>query len=281
MKKYRYLAIPVVAMLAFAVIALLVQNAPPSEPLKYVIIPADDPGTARDSYAPVVEYLSEAIGREISLVVVPNYATAVEAMKYGHADIARFGSAGYVRAIEEGADIEPFVTGVKEATGLPGYYCYVFARADRHITTLDGKTFAFVDAGSTSGYVLPAAHFEKEGIEIGKVFMAGSHPAVILAVKNGTVDAGATASNRYHFAEEEGIVEEGELEILWQSPLVPTGPITVQSSMDARLKARLKQAFLDMPREIAECTGTKETGFVEMRDSDYDVIRELEALTNK
>ena len=252
-----------------------------TEPLKYVVIPADDPGATRGLYAPLIAYLSEAIGREIELVIVPDYATVVEAMKYGHADMARFGPAGYVRAVNEGVDLEPIVTGVKKATGLPGYYSYIFARTDRHITDLNGKTFAFTDVGSTSGYLVPMIYLEEEEIELGETFMAGSHPAVILAVQNGTVDVGATASNRYNFAIDEGVVGEDELEILWQSPLVPTGPIAVHSSMDDELKEQLKQAFLSVPREITEGTGTKETGFVEIYDADYDVIRELEKRANK
>jgi phosphonate transport system substrate-binding protein len=249
----------------------------PTEPLTLAVIPSDDPGTTKADWEPVIEYLEAGLGRQIELHIVPDYTAVVEAMKYGWVDVARMSAKGYVQAIEEGAKVEAVAKAIRASTGQPGYYGYIVARADRKIADLNGVSFAFVDVGSTSGYVVPSVHLEKEGMKLGEVFMAGSHPAVILAVKNGMVDAGATANSRFDAALAEGVIVEGELEILWQSPLIPNPPIVVQSSMNEALKEQVTRLFLDMPQELVESIkGLKEIGYVEATDSDYDPIREIE-----
>ncbi|GAI40184.1 unnamed protein product, partial [marine sediment metagenome] len=56
--------------------------------------------------------------------------------------------------------------------------------------------------------------FKSAGIDPEKDFdasFAGSHSAVIEAVKAGQVDAGATCDNRIEDALEAGVIEEGEI----------------------------------------------------------------------
>jgi len=263
------------------VLTVVVGCAPAEEPLTFCVIPADDPAATRHKFAPMIEYLEAGTGREVELFIVSDYTAVIEALRGGHVDVARISSVGYVVALEEGIEIEPIAKAVKEDTGLPGYYGYIVARADREWgDDVTGRSFAFVDVVSTSGYVVPSVWLDKEGIELGEVFMAGSHPAVILAVKNGTVEAGAIASNRYEAALAEGIITPGELDVLWKSDLIPNVPIVVQQDMDAELKAALKELFLSMPGEIVEHCGIKELDYVEASDGDYDPIREIRAYTD-
>jgi phosphonate transport system substrate-binding protein len=223
----------------------------------------------------MVDYLSDGLGREIELLVVSDYTAVVEAMRYGHADIARLSPAGYVMAVEEGATIEPIVVAVKQETGLPGYYALLVARADTDISNLSSLTFGFVDVGSTSGHVVPSIYLEKENITPAKSLLAGSHNAVILAVKNGSVDVGAVASNRIAVALEQGVIDSGEFKVVWQSPLIPNCPIAVQSEMKDKDKLTLRELFLNAPEDIVVAAATNETGYVEVDDATYDPIREI------
>jgi len=182
---------------------------------------------------------------------------------------------GYVMATKEGAEIEPIVVAVKESTGQAGYYGYLVTRAGVDITNLNDMTFAFVDVGSTSGYIVPSIYLEKQGIEPKEILLAGSHGAVILAVKNRTVDVGAIADNRFNIAIQEGVIVEDEFAIIWKSVLIPNVPIAVQSSLPKYLKDRLTELFLNMPEEIVEYTQVGETGYVKASDTDYDSVREI------
>jgi phosphonate transport system substrate-binding protein len=166
--------------------------------------------------------------------------------------------------------------GVKANTGKPEYHALIVARTDRGVTDLNGASFAFSDVGSTSGYLAPITYFDQAGIQPGEVFFSGSHNASIEAVKNGTVDAAGVADNRYITALEEGVIGEGEFEILWQSEPIPNAPIVVRGDLDPRLKEDIRQAFLDAPGELVEALGVKEIGYVKVQDSDYDIIRAMQ-----
>jgi phosphonate transport system substrate-binding protein len=245
------------------------------DPLTFAIIPSEDAAMARDQWAPMIEYLSDGMGRDVELLVASDYTAVVEAMRYGHADIARFSPAGYVLAVEEGAKIEPVVVAIKQETGLPGYYALLIALADTDVSDLNALTFGFVDVGSTSGYIAPSIYLQEQGITPAQEMLAGSHNAVILAVKNGSVDVGAVASNRVATALAEGVLTEDEYKVVWESPLIPNCPIAVQSGMPQRDRDKLTTLFLDMPEEIVVAIATNEINYVKADNATYDPIREI------
>lgn len=254
---------------------------PKGEPLKVAVIPSDDPEATRATWQPVMDYLSEGLGQPVELYIVPDYTAVVEALKYGHVDVARIGATGYVQAVNQGVEMDVLAAGIKCNTGAPGYYAYIIARSDSGLDSLDdlnGQSFAFVDVGSTSGYVIPTMLLEQGGVKLGEEFMAGSHPAVILTVKNGSVAAGAVASNRYDVALAEGVIAEGELTIIYSSALVPTPPFVALQSLDESLRQQLKALLLDMPVEMSQgIEGLGECGYAEVADEDYNIIRQLMA----
>ena len=234
-----------------------------------------------EQYAPFLEYLTSKLGREVVLVTVTDYNAVIEALNYGHAEIGRPSCASYVLAKDEGVNIEVFAFAINKSTGKATYTGYIVARADRGITDLNGKSVAFVDPGSTSGYVVPMVYFMENGIEPGEIFFAGSHSAVIEAVKNGTVDVGTPNDKRFTMALKEGVITEGELEILWESDPIPNVPLVVRGDLDEKLKADIKTAFLEAPRDVIEAMGINETGYIEATESDMDLVREIQALKAK
>ena len=282
--KFFAIGATVVILIMAAFVAWPVIFVEKEEPLVFAVIPAEDGESTRQQFQPFVDYLEGGLGQSVELLTVSDYAAVVEAMKYGHADIARFGPANYVMAVDEGAGVEAIAAGIKESLGKPYYTAMLIARMDSEIdavSNLNGASFAFVDAGSTSGYLVPSIYIEKAGVELGEVFMAGSHPAVILAVKNGNVDAGGVASNRYYTALEENVIEPSEIRILLESEPIPVGPIAVQRAMSDALKGQLLELLLSTPRDIAEHCGVGEIGYAKMSDADYDFIREIQAFKNK
>lgn len=250
------------------------------EPLKMAVIPAAEALEEVERYEPIAEYLGEQIGRDVELIVCTNYTAVVIALKVGDCDIARFGPFSYLLAVEE-AKAEIIVRGVKKSTGKDAYYGLIITRADSGIKTLEdikGKSFAFTDVASTSGYLIPQAMFGSAGIDPEKDFdvsFAGSHAAVIEAVKAGQVDAGATCDNRIEDALEAGVIEEGEIFIVATTDPIPMSPEVVRSGMDPALKKKIQDAYLNMPSELAEQAVGTLSGYVKAVDSDYDFLREV------
>lgn len=244
------------------------------EPLVLAVVPAEDAGLEAGRFAPLLAYLTERLGRPIELMVVTDYSAVVEALKYGHADIARLGPFTYVLATQE-AEVEAFAVGVTEMHGKPSYHAIIIARADRHIEDLNGKSLAYVDVGSTSGYLSPSTYIMDAGIELSEEFYAGTHNAAIAAVQNGTVDAACTADIIYVTALKEGVIAEGEFDIVWTSGPLPGSPIVMQKSLDQELQDKIRAAFLEAPTEIILHIGIGECQYVSVEDSDYDDVRAI------
>lgn len=257
------------------------------EPLVFAVIPSDDPEVTHEYWDPVVAYLEEGLDREIELYIVPDYTAQVVALGKegpGGVDFARLGSSSYVIARRQGVEITPIVSAIKAVTGLPGYYGYIVVRKDSDIETLEdlnGHTFAFVDPQSSSGYVVPMCGLKKAGVTLGDVIFSGSHEASVLAVQNGTIDAGAIAQIRYDNAIVQGVLSADELRVIWQSDLIPNVPIVVKDSMGPKLRERLKELFINMPTELSMAMkATGEMGYTEVTDEHYDIIRGIEAFVS-
>jgi len=260
-----------IVLLAVVVLSLFA-CAPKEGVLRMVVIPADDGVSTEQRYQPFVDYIEQSAGVKVELIMAASYTAVVEAMKYEHADIARFGPMNYVQATEE-ANIEPLVVACKKNSGQPFYNGVIITRPG--LEDLNGVTFAFVDPGSGSGYGAPSVYLLEHNIELGKVLFAGSHPAVIEAVKNGSVDAGAVADNRWFTALEEGAVTEDEVVVFATTDPIPNALWAVQSDMDPKLKASLLEAFLGLPEDIVYGMGIQEIRFLPAHDFDYDIMRDI------
>jgi len=258
--------------LILVALCLLLACAPKERALNMVVIPADDELSTQERYQPFIDYIEAGIGMPVNLISAADYAVVVEAMKYGHADIARFGPMNYVQATEE-AEVEPLVVAYKKNNGQPFYNSVIISRSD--LEDLNGATFAYVDPGSASGYGVPSVYIRDNGIELGEILFAGSHPAVIEAVKNGSVDAGAVADNRWFTALLEGAVTTDTVKVFATSDPIPNTLWAVQSDMDPELRKDLLITFQNMPEDLVYALGTGESRFVIAYDADYDVMRDV------
>ena len=146
-----------------------------------------------------------------------------------------------------------------------------------------GKTFAFNDPNSTSGYLVPSAFFMMEmGIDpqkhFAKVIFSGSHEASILAVANKKVEVASTNLPDLQQLTRENKVPRGGLRVIWVSRLIPNDPIVIRKDMPASLRAAVVESLTTMKARNPETF--KEIGawvgnFVPADDTKYNVIREL------
>jgi phosphonate transport system substrate-binding protein len=275
------------AVLIFALtVALGAIGCSEEEKLRWGLIPADDATEMLRQYEPVVEYLEDRLGMDVEVEVTTDYTAAITAMKNKHIEMAWFGPFSYILAAEE-AGAEALVNGVRRDTGKATYKSIIITKPDSGIETLDdlkGRTFAFVDPASTSGNLIPRKMLMENGIDpdedFSTIYFAGTHDAVELAVKNGTVDAGALGDTTHHRMLNEGHVSAEEVRIVHESVPIPGSPIVVRGDLPQDLKDRIKQALIDMDEQTIMRVGG--WGDIEryeaVTDSDYDVIRETKEL---
>ena len=249
--------------------------------LRWALIPAEEVALEMELFEPIGKYLEEQLGIPVEMTISSDYTAVVQAIKFGHAEMARFGPFNYVLATTQ-TEVEALVRGIKKSTGKDAYYSLIITHRYSDIETLEdlkGRTFAFVDPASTSGGLVPMTALIKAGLDLetdlAEKFYAGSHGAVIIAVKGKKIDAGAVADNRLQDAIEAGVIRESEVVIIYRSEPICNSPIAIRSDLSESLKQRIKEAFLNMPKSLSLNYGTKCLGFVEAKDKDYDPIREI------
>ncbi len=255
--------------------------------LRMGLIPADDAAEMLKNYEPVREYLSQELGIPVEIEVTSDYTAAINAMKYGHIDIAWFGPFSYIIAANV-ADAEAIVNGIKD-NGKSTYKSIIVANVNSGIETLEdlkGKSFAFVDPASTSGNLIPRKMLIENGIDpdndFSESFFAGTHNAVQYAIANGNVDAGADSDNSYYRMLAAGEIDAEVNLIIYESEPIPGSPIVVRGGLSEDIKVAIQNALVNMDEQtIHKVDGWG--GIVKyqvVNDSDYDIIRETAEILN-
>ena len=137
--------------------------------------------------------LNDATGMYYEVSVPSSYAATIEEMCASPDDTIGFIPAmGYVLA-NGLCGVEPGLA--SERYGWNVYWTQFIVARDSEFQTfedLEGATWAYPDATSTSGYLYPLALYDDLGITVGESVEAGGHSAAVKAVYNGEADFGTT-----------------------------------------------------------------------------------------
>ena len=246
--------------------------------LIFAVNPFTDPETIRKSYMPVLTKVARDVGYKARTIIVNDYDALGKALKNGTADIGWFSPAAYVSAKKE-INLQPLVT--PKVNNNTSYTGYIIARKGSGIKTLDdlqGKSFAFVDKKSASGYVYPRAALMENGKDPEHFFKStsflGSHNKVIDAVISGEIQAGATYSEAF---EDAGPKADANLDIIFMTEPIPKDVIAASPALPQEVLDVLVKSFEGMRKGDRECgsamTAAHIDGFLKSNDSDYDVVR--------
>lgn len=209
-------------------------------------------------YAPLEEWLGERLGVDVEIVTASSYDGIIQAIAADQIEFAYLGSSSYAAAWSETkGGVIPLLAKAR-ADGSSGYYSAIVTRCDSGITGVEGlagKAFAFADPDSTSGYAVPYFNLVKEGFDpetyFGSVAFAGNHEAAIQGVAQGTfAGSSAWANSPEDGAVTEmvakGMLKEGEICQIWQSPEITGGPITARSNLPAGMATDITKALADL-----------------------------------
>lgn len=262
--------------------------ADPSWPkeLTFALLSTENAAEIGRRWAPIIGQLEKDLGVKVKYTTATDYRGTIEALKFGKAQLGHLGPKSYVEASTNNyANVEP-IAQLQLANGSLGYRSCLIVHADSDIFSPEdtpGKTFAFNDPNSTSGYLVPSAFFMMEmGIDpqkhFAKVIFSGSHEASILAVANKKVEVASTNLPDLQQLTRENKVPRGGLRVIWVSRLIPNDPIVMRKDMPASLRAAVVESLTTMKARNPETF--KEIGawvgnFVPADDAKYNVIREL------
>ncbi|WP_068315848.1 phosphonate ABC transporter substrate-binding protein [Polycladidibacter hongkongensis] len=245
----------------------------------------------------LVDRFEKLLGVPVKLFPAADYAGTIEGLKGGNLDYAELGASGYSAIyLADPKAVEPVLT-TKQTDGATGYYSVMVARADSGIETLEdlkGKRLGFADPNSTSGYLIPSVAFDDMGLNVKEYFastqFSGGHEQNVLAVLNGDVDGGVTwasgvgeweegyTSGNLRKMVDKGMVDMSDLVQIWQSPLIPNGPLVLRSSLPADVKEKVIASLKAMVHDDTECFYSAQGGeyadFIDVDHSFYKTIVE-------
>jgi len=281
----RLAAVVFVAALAIASAAPAADPSWPKE-VTFALLSTENAGEITRRWNPILAQLEKDLDVKIKSTTATDYRGTIEALKFRKAELGHLGPKSYVEASNNNyANVEP-IAQLQLANGSLGYRSCLIVHSDSDIfgpEDMAGKTFAFNDPNSTSGYLVPSAFFMMDmGIDpkkyFSKITFSGSHEASILAVANKKVEIASTNLPDFQQLTREGKVPRGGLRVIWVSKLIPNDPIVVRKDLPPTFKQAVQESLVSMKARNPEAF--KEIGawvgnFVKADDSKYQVIRDL------
>jgi len=260
--------------------------AQPSKlPLRVAIAAVISPQATFETYAPLLDVLSQRLDRPVQLIQRSTYAEVNELIRTGGADVAFVCGGAYVEGQREfGMEL----LAAPRVRGETTYFSYLIVPRDseaQSLADLRGKRFAFSDPLSNSGYLAPLWALRGMGATPETFFASTtftySHDNSIRAVADHLVDGAAVDSLVYEFTIARNPANSGRTRIIakWGPFGIP--PVVVNPQIDETLRAQLQNALLTMNEDEkgrAALSALMIDRFVLVDDSAYDSIRQMAAI---
>ena len=223
------------------------------KPLHLVLTPSQKPTDLLATGQEFANTLGRLAEIPVRVTVAADYAAVVEALRNRTADLAFAHPVGYVLANREA---KAMIVVRNLWHGKTTFTSRIYVRRDSGIATLEalrGRTVAFIDPASSSGYIYPMVLLIQRGLVQNRdpktffreVVFAGSHDAGMRALLNGHVEALAS----FDLAREQYIKDLAERErIVWvaESPPIPESGICAREGLDPAVVAKVRTALLRM-----------------------------------
>jgi len=214
-------------------------------PIKIATLPVSDDPTAVNPNEALVELLEAETGREVEVTDVPDYLSVVEAIRADHVDMGIMSGFPSALALNTG-EVDSLLAW--KGTDEPVSTCVVLDGSPaKTLEDFRGKTIAFADQASSSGYFMPVYMLHQAGLEQGKDYeaiFAGGHQGSFAALEQGQVDAACTANVLTEMGAPMFPLAEGEWRGIGQSPSMEImGSVLARQSLDEETRATLQEAL--------------------------------------
>ncbi len=225
--------------------------------------------TAHTLWDATADYLSRRLPDNHFSIVPLDFQRVDEAVAEGQVDFILVNPAIYVN-LEVRHRVSRIAT-LQKATGNRNYNTFggvIFARAERYdlneLRDLVNATFMAVDETSLGGFLMALREFKAEQINPYRDFFdlsfAGTHDKVVIAVRDGLVDAGTVRTDILERMASEGTISLDEFRILnphhdenypykCSTRLYPEWPFSKVRHTSNLLASRVAVALAEMPSD--------------------------------
>lgn len=292
MSRLRRLSIGIttVALAAFTALAHASEDWKKKFPVVYFSsVSAENQAATTARFKELAQVFKQKTGVEMKIFTASDYSGTVQALTSGQIQMGQMGASAYSASwIDSDGQVEPLVAN-KELDGQLGYHSILIVRSESPYKKLDdlkGKTLAWADANSTSGYLIPLVSLRGAGIEpekfFGKTLFSGGHEQSVLGVINGQFDSAFTWSSKGHNAGQiramvdRGVLKMDQFRIIWESPLIPNPLVVVRKDMPSDMKKALLAFWTELHKthpQVAESAARGKTaGFVAVTHEMYKPV---------
>jgi phosphonate transport system substrate-binding protein len=249
-----------------------------SDSLTLGFLPYLTAGELLQKYTPLATYLGKAVGIPVTIKVSKDYVEHTQQAGEDKIDIAFLGGVPYVKIVEKYG--KKRLLARYEMNGKPTFQGIIIVSKKsslKNLSELTGKRMAFGDPNSTLSTLVPRYMLKKAGVTLdqlkGYEFLK-NHQNVVFGVLFGEYAAGAVAQEIFDEYQIRG------LRALALSPDISTHVFIASNTLSADLVEKLQKALYGLKEQpngksILAAIGKDMTGFVPVKDSDYDLLRTI------
>jgi len=272
----------IIEFLSFFIYFLFFASAPAfsKQVVPFGFCPKYNPRIMYQLYQPFIDYLSETTPYQFEIKLSRVYQDTIDRLGNGEIVIASCGPVSYIKAKEK-YEVKPIVRALSK-DGKTYYQGIIIVRQDSPIQTLadlKGKTFAFGQAWSTAGHILPEYYLMKANVRLKDLkdySFLRHHDSVANSVLKGQFDAGAVKDIIAYKYQKDG------LRFIFFTDPIPTVPIVVRRDTPTEMVESVKAVLLNLDpqnpihqKKMTQWDEEFKYGFTEASDSDYDSIRKI------
>ena len=222
--------------------------------LIFAYTPVEDPEVYRKVWDDFLKHISVVTGKKVNFFAVQSNAAQIEAMRAGRLHIAGFNTGSNPIAVNC-AGFVPFAMMASKQDEF-GYEMEIIVQADgpiRKIEDLKGRTVAFTDPNSNSGFKAPSAILAAQyGLLADRDFKAafsGKHDNSIIGVANRDYDAAAIANAVMTRMVARKVVDGTKLRSIYKSETFPTTGYGTVYNLKPELATKIREAFFSFKWE--------------------------------
>lgn len=265
--------------------------SPPSgfTKLRFGLVPFLAKDTIGVAHQRLGEHLSKSLSVPVEITVGDNYGDSIDRMQRGEFDLVELSPLAYAEATSR-MKLKCLVQSISDGSATASGY--IFVREDsprRTIQDLKGASFGFVDPMSTSGSLFAKKLLKDNGFDLekdlAKTEYLGNHEAVLLAVMEGRVDAGATYQGSFSALRRAKGIDPLTFRVIAKTPRTPRDIFCVRSDMPSEIAEAITSSMMALTgrdRAGREILGPLNlNGFVPANDKAYDEVRAVAAELKK
>ena len=224
--------------------------------LRVAFIPLENPEKLISNVRPAMNFLEKEMGRKVRYFITLNYSATVEAMISKKADVSFMSPLPYVLA-NKYSGVEVVLGEIYD--GKSYYYSRIFVRKDssiKKLSDLKGKTIAYVDPISSSGFMYPHDIFTRAGLVNGgvekpeggffrRVYFAGGDQQAINSMVGGFVAAAGVSQYALNLLRPE---QRDQVVAIAQSARIPSHNVVVRKGLEPAIRRKFIAAMMKMNR---------------------------------